>query len=166
MFADMYPSPNGRPSLPPQVLAVTGGLQALHGLSDFETGQELRGDLRGKAACGLGLLDGAFDPSLLSYFRRRVACSGDPNRLFFRGRPGGGGPAQGGPQGPGGSPLSPPTGDTPKKPAPATRTASKGTCRSSPRRGYSPPSPSPAAAARPTMRPPSPAACSAPRTGS
>jgi hypothetical protein len=31
MFADMYPSPNGRPSLPPQVLAATvveGGLRA------------------------------------------------------------------------------------------------------------------------------------------
>src|SRR5881227_1051878 len=52
MFADMYPSPNGRPSLPPQVLAVTVVLQALHGLSDFETVQELRCDLRWKAACG------------------------------------------------------------------------------------------------------------------
>jgi hypothetical protein len=35
MFADMYPSPNGRPSLPPQVLAATVVLQALHGLSDL-----------------------------------------------------------------------------------------------------------------------------------
>ena len=32
MFADMYPSPNGRPSLPPQVLGATVVLQALHGL--------------------------------------------------------------------------------------------------------------------------------------
>ena len=84
MFADMYPSPNGRPSLPPQVLAVAVVLQALHGLSDFETVQELRCDLRWKAACGLGLLDGAFDPSLLTYFRRRLGCSGDPDRLFSR----------------------------------------------------------------------------------
>lgn len=36
----MYPSRNGRPSLPPQVLAATVTLQALHGLSDFETVQE------------------------------------------------------------------------------------------------------------------------------
>ena len=84
MFADMYPSPNGRPSLPPQVLAATVVLQALHGLSDFETVQELRCDLRWKAACGLGLLDTAFDPSLLTYFRRRLAGSADPNRLFAR----------------------------------------------------------------------------------
>ena len=82
MFADMYPSPNGRPSLPPQVLAATVVLQALHGLSDFETVQALRCDLRWKAACGLGLLDTAFDPSLLTYFRRRLGRSGDPNRLF------------------------------------------------------------------------------------
>jgi hypothetical protein len=51
MFADMYPSPNGRPSLPPQVLAATVVLQALHGLSDFETVQVLRCGLRWKAAC-------------------------------------------------------------------------------------------------------------------
>src|SRR5215467_13554861 len=84
MFADMYPSPNGRPSLPPQVLASTVVLQALQGLSDFETVQALRCDLRWKAACGLGLLDGAFDPSLLTYFRRRLARSDDPNRLFAK----------------------------------------------------------------------------------
>jgi len=84
MFADMYPSPNGRPSLPPQMLAATVVLQALHGLSDFETVQELRCDLRWKAACGLGLLDTAFDPSLLTYFRRRLRSSGDPDRLFSR----------------------------------------------------------------------------------
>ena len=84
MFADMYPSPNGRPSLPPQVLAATVVLQALEGLSDFETVQELRCDLRWKAACGLGLLDAGFDPSLLTYFRRRLGRSGDPNRLFAK----------------------------------------------------------------------------------
>ena len=84
MFADMYPSRNGRPSLPPQMLAAAVVLQALHGLSDFETVQELRCDLRWKAACGLGLLDTAFDPSLLTYFRRRLARSDDPNRLFAK----------------------------------------------------------------------------------
>ncbi|KWW98456.1 hypothetical protein LI90_76 [Carbonactinospora thermoautotrophica] len=66
MFADMYPSTNGRPSMPPQVLAAVVVLQTLHGLSDFETVQELRCDLRWKAACGLGLHDTAFDPSLLT----------------------------------------------------------------------------------------------------
>jgi IS5 family transposase len=84
MFADMYPSPNGRPSMPPQVLAVTVVLQALHGLPDAEAVQALRCDLRWKAACGLGLLDPGFDPSLLTYFRRRLARSRDPGRLLER----------------------------------------------------------------------------------
>ncbi|MEU7062101.1 transposase, partial [Streptomyces sp. NPDC046197] len=44
--------------------------------SDFETVQELRCDLRWKAACGLGLHDMAFDPSLLAYFRRRLTTLG------------------------------------------------------------------------------------------
>ncbi|WP_326581508.1 IS1182 family transposase [Actinacidiphila glaucinigra] len=82
MFADMYPSANGRPSMPPQILAAAITVQALHGLSDFETVQELRCDLRWKAACGLGLHDAAFDPSLLAYFRRRLARSVRPNRVF------------------------------------------------------------------------------------
>ncbi|MFE7113188.1 IS1182 family transposase [Streptomyces sp. NPDC057575] len=82
MFEDMYPSANGRPSMPPQILATAITLQALHGLSDFETVRELRYDLRWKAACGLGLNDMAFDPSLLAYFRRRLARSTRPNRVF------------------------------------------------------------------------------------
>lgn len=84
MFADMYPSPNGRPSMPPQVLAVTVVLQALHGLPDHDAAQALRCDLRWKAACGLGLLDPGFHPSLLTYFRRRLARSGNPARLFAK----------------------------------------------------------------------------------
>lgn len=82
MFADMHPSRNGRPSMPPQILAAALTLDALNGLSDFETVQELRCDLRWKAACGLGLYDTAFDPSLLAYFRRRLARSADPQRIF------------------------------------------------------------------------------------
>jgi transposase len=84
MFADMYPSPNGRPSMPPQVLAAALVLQALYGVSDFDAVQQLRCDLRWKAACGLGLYDTAFDPSLLTYFRRRLARSADPDRIFTR----------------------------------------------------------------------------------
>jgi transposase-like protein DUF772 len=84
MFADMYPSPNGRPSMPPHVLAVVVVLQALRGLPDYEAAQAVRCDLRWKAACGLGLLDTGFDPSLLTYFRRRLARSGDPGRLFSK----------------------------------------------------------------------------------
>ncbi|MEV4251448.1 IS1182 family transposase [Streptosporangium canum] len=82
MFADLYPSPNGRPSMPPQVLAAAVVLQTLQGVSDFDAVQHLRCDLRWKAACGLGLYDTAFDPSLLTYFRRRLTRSADPRRIF------------------------------------------------------------------------------------
>lgn len=82
MFADMYPSPNGRPSMPPQVLAAAVLLQTLYGVSDVDAVQQLRCDLRWEAACGLGLYDTAFDPALLTYSRRRLARSADPRRIF------------------------------------------------------------------------------------
>ena len=81
-FADMYAPVNGRPSVPPCLLATVVVLQALHGLSDEEAVAALRFDLRWKAACGLGLYDQGFDPSLLTYFRRRLARSARPDRIF------------------------------------------------------------------------------------
>ncbi|RSM97129.1 hypothetical protein DMB42_47065 [Nonomuraea sp. WAC 01424] len=81
-FADMYAAVNGRPSVPPDLLATVVVLQALHGLSDEEAVAALRFDLRWKAACGLGLYDQGFDPSLLTHFRRRLARSSDPGRIF------------------------------------------------------------------------------------
>ncbi|TDD34619.1 IS1182 family transposase [Nonomuraea terrae] len=81
-FADMYAPVNGRPSVPPGLLASVVVLQALHGLSDEEAVAALRFDLRWKAACGLGLYDQGFDPSLLTYFRRRLARSSHPDRIF------------------------------------------------------------------------------------
>ena len=42
LCSGFYAPVMGRPSLPPQVLAATVVLQALHGLSDFETVQALR----------------------------------------------------------------------------------------------------------------------------
>src|SRR3990170_8101530 len=67
MFADMYPSPNGRPSVPPQVLATATVLQVLANLTDWDTVTHLRCDLRWKAACGVGVNETALDPALLSY---------------------------------------------------------------------------------------------------
>ncbi|WP_280699698.1 transposase [Kitasatospora sp. GP82] len=70
--------------MPPQVLSAAVVLQSLFGVSDFDAVRELRCDLRWKAACGLGLHDTAFDPSLLTYFRRRLQRSADPNRIFTK----------------------------------------------------------------------------------
>ena len=53
MFADLFPSPRGRPSVPADVVAAVLVLQALEGLSDREAAEALTFDLRWKAACGL-----------------------------------------------------------------------------------------------------------------
>ena len=57
-------------------------LQALHGLSDNETVDAVTFDLRWKAACGLPITAGAFHSTTLTYWRRRLAASDRPNRIF------------------------------------------------------------------------------------
>ena len=82
MFADLFPSGSGRPSVPVDVMAAVLTLQALHGLSDSETVDAVTFDLRWKAACGLAVTAAAFHPTTLTYWRRRLAASGSPNRIF------------------------------------------------------------------------------------
>jgi IS5 family transposase len=57
-------------------------LQALHGLSDNETVDAVTFDLRWKAACGLPITAAAFHSTTLTYWRRRLAASDRPNRIF------------------------------------------------------------------------------------
>src|SRR6478736_6355379 len=82
MFEDLFPSGRGRPSLPPDVVAAVIVLQTLHGLSDREAAEAVTFDLRWKAACGVAVDAGAFHPSTLTYWRRRLAGSERPNRIF------------------------------------------------------------------------------------
>jgi hypothetical protein len=82
MFADLFPSRQGRPSVPADVMATVITLQALHGLSDSETVDAVTFDLRWKAACGLPISAAAFHPTTLTYWRRRLAASAEPNRIF------------------------------------------------------------------------------------
>jgi IS5 family transposase len=82
MFADLFPSGRGRPSVPADVMASVITLQALHGLSDSETVDAVTFDLRWKAACGLPVTAGAFHATTLTYWRRRLAASDRPNRIF------------------------------------------------------------------------------------
>lgn len=82
MFADLFPSRRGRPSVPAEVMASVITLQALHGLSDHETVDAVTFDLRWKAACGLPVTAGAFHSTTLTYWRRRLAVSDRPNRIF------------------------------------------------------------------------------------
>jgi len=82
MFTDLFPSGRGRPSVPADVMATVITLQALHGLSDTETVEAVTFDLRWKAACGLPVTAAAFHSTTLTYWRRRLAASTAPNRIF------------------------------------------------------------------------------------
>lgn len=82
MFADLFPSPRGRPSEPADVVAAVLVLQALEGCSDREAAEALTFDLRWKAACGWPVSAAAFHPTVLTYWRRRLAASARPQRVF------------------------------------------------------------------------------------
>jgi IS5 family transposase len=82
LFADLFRSATGRPSIPCDVIASVLVLQHLHDTSDRETADAVRCDLRWKAACGLALTDEGFHPSVLTYWRKRLARSDRPNRIF------------------------------------------------------------------------------------
>ena len=82
MFADLFPTGRGRPSVPADVMASVIMLQALHGLSDSETVDAVTFDLRWKTACGMPVTAAAFHPTTLTYWRRRLAASDRPNRIF------------------------------------------------------------------------------------
>jgi hypothetical protein len=82
MFADLFPSSRGRPSEPADVVAAVLVLQALEGRSDREAAEALTFDLRWKAACGLPVAAAGFHPTVLTYWRRRLAASARPNRIF------------------------------------------------------------------------------------
>src|SRR6266849_2999101 len=80
-FEDLFPSGKGRPSIPVSVMASILVLQTLHDLSDRETGEAARCDLRWKVATGMALDHQGFDPSTLVYWRKRLARSERPHRI-------------------------------------------------------------------------------------
>ncbi|QLQ14513.1 MAG: IS1182 family transposase [Micropruina sp.] len=82
LFADLFPSGRGRPSIPAGVVASVIVLQSLHGLSDREATDALTFDLRWKAACGYPVDAKAFDASSLTVWRARLAASDRPQRIF------------------------------------------------------------------------------------
>ena len=51
-------------------------------LSDPQTAEALKYDIRWKVACGRALTETSFDPSTLVYWRRRIAESERPDRVF------------------------------------------------------------------------------------
>jgi hypothetical protein len=81
-FADLFPSPLGRPSVPADVVASVLVLQALEGLGDREAVEALTFDLRWKAAVGWPVAAAGFHSTVLTYWRRRLARSQRPDRIF------------------------------------------------------------------------------------
>jgi IS5 family transposase len=82
MFADLFPSGRGRPSIPGDVVAVVMVLQALEGLSDREAERALRDRISWKVATGLPIDARGFDYSVLTYWRTRLRRSERPERIF------------------------------------------------------------------------------------
>jgi hypothetical protein len=80
-FADLFPSGRGRPSMPAPVAASILTLQTLLDLSDAETAEAARCDLRWKVATGMPLDHKGFHPSTLTYWRQRLARSARPHRI-------------------------------------------------------------------------------------
>jgi hypothetical protein len=80
--ADLFTSRTGRPSLPADLVGSVLVLQALLDLSDGQTADALKFDIRWKVACGRSLTQVSFDPSTLVYWRKRIAQSGRPGRVF------------------------------------------------------------------------------------
>ena len=82
LFADLFPSGRGRPSVPADVVATVMVLQALEGLSDREAAAQLRQSIAWKVACGLSLVDPGFHPTVLTLWRSRLRASARPERVY------------------------------------------------------------------------------------
>ncbi len=80
--ADLFSSRTGRPSLPADLVGSVLVLQALYDLSDGQAADAVKFDIRWKVACGRSLTQMSFDPSTLVYWRKRIAKSGRPGRVF------------------------------------------------------------------------------------
>jgi IS5 family transposase len=82
MFADLFGSGRGRPSVPADVVATVMVLQALEGLSDRDAARQLTTNIAWKAAAGLALTDEAFHPTVLTLWRNKLRASERPQRIF------------------------------------------------------------------------------------
>jgi IS5 family transposase len=82
MFEDLFPSKQGRPSIPADVVAAVMVLQSLEGLSDRDAARALKDRISWKVACGLSLVDEGCDFTVLTYWRTRLRQSSRPERVF------------------------------------------------------------------------------------
>jgi len=81
MFADLFPSGRGRPSVPGDVIASAMVLQVLEGLSDRQAADALCCDIRWKVATGLALDHPGVHYTVFTYWRTRIRQSERPERI-------------------------------------------------------------------------------------
>lgn len=81
-FVELYCLDNGRPSLPPALMALVQLLQFHDNTSDDETAERVRFDLRWKYALGVSLHYAGFDDSSLCNFRKRLQKHGRERAAF------------------------------------------------------------------------------------
>jgi IS5 family transposase len=82
MFADLFPSGRGRPSVPADVIATVMVLQALEGRSDRDAVDQVRTNIAWKVAAGRPLTDEGFHPTVLTLWRNKLRASQQPERIF------------------------------------------------------------------------------------
>jgi IS5 family transposase len=82
MFADLFGSGRGRPSVPADVVATVMVLQALEGLSDRDAVAQLRMNIAWKVAAGRPLHDEGFHSTVLTLWRNKLRVSERPQRIF------------------------------------------------------------------------------------
>jgi len=83
-FAALYCRDNGRPSVPPSLLATALVLQAYDGVSDDEATRRAAYDLQWKVALGVELNVRPFAKSTLQEFRAQLIVHGQTRALFQR----------------------------------------------------------------------------------
>src|SRR3954454_24656122 len=82
VFAGLYVLDNGRPSVPPSLLAVALVLQTYDGVADEEAKQRAEYDLRWKVALGVELEARPFAKSTLQEFRAQLILHEEQAALF------------------------------------------------------------------------------------
>jgi hypothetical protein len=83
-FAALYCRDNGRPSVPPSLLATALVLQTYDGVSDDEAKQRADYDLRWKVALGIELEERPFAKSTLQEFRAQLIVHDQARAIFQR----------------------------------------------------------------------------------
>ena len=83
-FADLYCHNNGRPSVPPSILATALILQTYDNVSDEEAKNHADYDLRWKVALGVELKERPFAKSTLQLFRSQLILHDLARQMFIR----------------------------------------------------------------------------------